>query len=169
MTAPISVPWHESWWDTFRRWVATMAKIVPPRPPATRLGGRLGFQEDRRNRVDQINDFLIKPTRVSGFQDILFTGDTVMQEVAVDVVFPVWFVDRPAMSFGAELERDILEEGNFPMISVVVVKWVKVSEEKSGGWFTGAQLAIVASGRKDERMTVHWQAEAKALRLVGEA
>lgn len=141
--------------------------MTRPMLPPVRLGSRLGFQEDRRQHVNSVNDQLIKPTRVSGFYEIAFQGTATTQEIAVDVEFPVWFVDRPGMSFSAELMRDILEPGNFPTISVVVVSWVKEHDVRpGGGLFTGCRLAIVASGRAGEEMIVHWQADAKAMNVV---
>lgn len=135
--------------------------------PPVRLGGALGFQEDRRQQVNRINDQLIKPTRVSGFYEIMFQGTATTQEIAVDVTFPVWFVDRPGMSFGAELLRDVIEAGNYPTISVVVITWTKVHDLRpGGGYFTGCRFAIVASGRVGEEMMVHWQADGKAMNVV---
>lgn len=140
------------------------------RVPATRLGGQLGHAEARRHDIQRIDDFLIKPTRVSGFYEIIFDGTSTAQEALLDVVFPVWFVDRPAMSFGGELVRDLVEDGNYPTISCVVVAWEKVNDLRpGGGYYSGATLAVVATGRMEERMIVHWQAEAKALRVTGSA
>lgn len=136
--------------------------------PATRLGGKLGHAEARRTDIQRVEDFLIKPTRVSGFYEIIFDGTSTAQETLVDVTFPVWFVDRPAMSFGGELVRDIVEVGNYPTISVVVIAWEKVNDLRpGGGYWAGATLAVVATGRLEERMIVHWQAEARALRVTG--
>lgn len=134
----------------------------------TRLGGSLGHLEARRHEVERINDFIIRPNKVSGFYEIKFVGTATNQELAVDVTFPVWFVDRPAMSFGAELMREILTDGSFPTISVVVVAWTKIHDIRpGGGYYTGARLAIVASGRAGEEMVVHWQADGKAINLTG--
>lgn len=128
----------------------------------------MGHFEHRRDQIERINDMLIKPTRVSGFQEIAFVGEETTQELLVDVVFPVWFVDIPAMSFGAHLVRDLVEEGFFPTVSVVVVGWTKAQEIRpGGGYFIGARLAVVASGREQDRMVIHWNAEAKALRIAG--
>jgi hypothetical protein len=126
--------------------------------------------EARRNEVNRVNDMLIKPNRVSGFYEVAFQGEETTQEALLDIVFPVWFVDRPAMSFCAELMRDIIEDGSYPTISVVVVSWTKTKDVRpGGGYFTGAQLAVVASGRVGEEMVVHWQADGKALNLTGTA
>lgn len=138
------------------------------RQPATRLGGKLGYLEARRADVERINEFTIKPNHVEGFYEIFFTGTAREQEIAVDVTFPVWFVDRPAFSFGGELMRDILEEGSFPTISAVVVGWTRVHELRpGGGLYTGARLAVVASGREGEQMILHWQMNGKALTHAG--
>lgn len=142
-----------------------MAQHIPA--PRHNLGGAMGHIEARRHMVERLNSFTVLPNRVSGFYEIFFQGTATEQEIAVDVVFPVWFVDKPSMSFGAELLRDLLTDGEFPTISVVVVAWTKTKEDHvGGGYFTGARLAIVASGREGEQMIVHWQADGKALAVV---
>jgi hypothetical protein len=142
--------------------------MAAPLAPPPRLGGKLGHLEARRSDVNRVNDFLIRPNRVSGFYEIFFTGTATTQEVALDVVFPVWFVDRPAMSFGGELLRDIVEAGSFPTISVVVTSWTKTYDVRpGGGYYTGCTFAVVVSGREGEEMIVHWQADGKALHLTG--
>lgn len=143
--------------------------------PTPHLSGRLGFLEQRRAEVERVNAMLIKPNHVAGFTEISFSvnedeieGSPVSQELLVDVTFPVWFVDKPSMSFGAELVRDLVEAGKYPTISVVVVRWRKEKEVRvGGGYFVGATLAIVASGRSGEQMIVHWQAEGKAVTVTG--
>ncbi len=131
----------------------------------SRIPGLLGI-ERRRADLGRIDDFTIKTTRVSGF--ILTEG---AGEGLHDLTFPVTFTERPSMSFGAELETNqFVEDLAFPTVSVVVVSWVKAMTDRVGGgvnapgWFTGAMLAIVTTGKNEQRMWIHWQAEGKALR-----
>lgn len=143
--------------------MADSSRITP-----SRLGGRLGYMEARRHDIERVQEFVIKPNRVSGFHEIAFVGTALTQEALIEIDFPVWFVDKPGISFSAELVRDIIEEGNFPTISVVVVSWKKAHDVRpGGGYFIGANIAVVASGREGEQMIVHWQAEGKALKLTG--
>lgn len=122
--------------------------------------------EARRRDLGRVEDFIIKPTRVTGF--VLTEG---AGEALHEVVFPVTFTERPSMSFGGELDVDeFVEALVFPTVSVVVVSWAKTMTDRVGGgtnapgWFAGAILAIVTSGKSGQRMWVHWQAEGKALR-----
>lgn len=136
-------------------------------PPLHRLAGQLGHQESRRADLQRIDDFVIKPTRVSG--EVLTEGTG---EALVDVPFPVWFAQKPSMSFGGELESPIMAEGFFPTVSVVVYQWIMSLDERlGGGYWTGARLAVVTMGTLAEdlvspqRMIIHWQAEGKAFRM----
>ncbi|MDQ6949847.1 MAG: hypothetical protein M3256_27255 [Actinomycetota bacterium] len=122
--------------------------------------------EQRRNDLGRLDEFSIKTTRVSGFQLVQKAG-----EVIVDVSFPVLFTERPAMSFGAHMDDGQVPEAlNLPTVSTVVLSWIKAHEERVGGgngtpgWFSGARLAIVTTGRADHKVWVHWQAEGKAVR-----
>lgn len=116
--------------------------------------------EYRRGEVERIIADQIAPTRVSGFELIQGAG-----EVAFDVHFPIWFVEKPAMSFGGELDdTQPLTEKKYPTVSVVVFRWEKkLTDRPGGGYFTGATLAVVTTGPNDLNMTVHWQAEGKAM------
>jgi hypothetical protein len=134
--------------------------MTPPRFP-----GLLAL-ERRRAELSRIDDFTIKTTRVHGF--VLTEG---AGEAAHEITFPVTFTERPSMSFGAELaDNEFVEDLSFPTVSVVVISWTKTMIDRVGGgldapgWFAGANLAIVTSGKSDQRVWVHWQAEGKALR-----
>lgn len=134
--------------------------MMPPRAPV------FSALERRRADLGRVDDFVIKTTRVTGF--VLTEG---AGEAAHDVEFPVTFTERPSMSFGGELaDNQFVEDLAFPTVSVVVISWIKSMTGRVGGgldapgWFVGASLAIVTSGKTDQRMWVHWQAEGKALR-----
>ncbi len=59
--------------------------------------------EQRRSTLINGEDAGIKPTRVSGFQIVVGEGET-----AVRVDFPVWYVEKPSMSFGGELAENVV-------------------------------------------------------------
>lgn len=116
--------------------------------------------ERRRADLDRLQSNAVQFNRVSGFELTEGVGET-----TIDVEFPVWFVHKPAMSFGGEMEvGESIEAEHFPTVSVVVVTWTKAQEDRvGGGWFIGARLAVVTTGRDGHKMWVHWQAEGKAL------
>jgi len=122
--------------------------------------------ERRRAEVNRIDAFAIKTTRVNGRQLVKGTG-----ELIVDVNFPVLFTELPSLSFGAHMEDgEVPEALNLPTVSTVVLSWLKTHEDRVGGglgmpgWFRGARLAIVTTGRTGHKVWVHWQAEGKAIR-----
>lgn len=86
-------------------------------------------------------------------------------ETTVDVTFPCWFIEKPALTFGAEVTDSIIEAGAFPTVSAVVVSWTMVHEQRlGGGYYTGCRLALVVSGRDGQRFSINWNAEGKAVR-----
>jgi len=124
--------------------------------------------EARRTDINRANDARIKPTHVSGFYEFSFQGPATTQELLVEVDFPCWFVDRPAFSYGNELQRDILVDGSYPQLAATVVSWKRVHEIRpGGGYWTGATFAVVASGREGDAMILHWQMDAKAMQIPG--
>lgn len=126
-----------------------------------RFRGPLGFQKAGASDASRVDAFLIKPTSVTGRELINGVG-----EVLVDVSFPVWFTERPNVSFGGELDtNDSPTDTQFPTVSVVVVAWQMKKEERlGGGYFIGCNLAVVTGGRKDNRIWVHWRAEGAAMK-----
>lgn len=115
--------------------------------------------EQRRGTISRIHDVTVKLHRTSGFVTVQDPG-----EVALDVHFPLWYVERPGMSFGGELaDGHSAEATNFPTVSVVVLRWLKQTRGDIGQWFTGATLGIVTTGREGHKMIVHWHAEGKAM------
>lgn len=113
--------------------------------------------EQRRTSLYRVDRNSIKPTRVSGFETTVGAG-----EVAVGVEFPIWFAERPVMSFGAELEAgQFMEDLKYPTVSVVVAEWTIKYPERGGGFYLGCVLACVTTGKADQRVIVHWSAEGK--------
>jgi hypothetical protein len=96
---------------------------------------------------------------VSGF--ILCNG---AGELQIEVNFPVRFVEKPAMTFGGELDvNQPVEAGNFPTISVVVTRWILEELDELRTYFVGASLAVVSTGVANQRMWGHWTATGAAL------
>lgn len=115
--------------------------------------------EQRRAEIGRVQDTTVKLHRNTGFVTVQDPG-----EVALDVNFPIWFVERPGMAFGGELaEGHSAEETNFPTVSVVVLRWITKTRGDLSTWWTGATLGIVTTGREGHKMVVHWHAEGKAM------
>jgi hypothetical protein len=129
-------------------------------PAVRRFAGPNGFAKAKDSDTDRIDKFLIKPTSVTGRELTLNAG-----EVLIDITFGLWFVERPCMTFGGELDaNDFVEALKFPTVSGVVVEWVmKQSERLGGGYYVGARIAAVTTGRVEQRVWVHWRAEGKAM------
>jgi hypothetical protein len=88
-------------------------------------------------------------------------------EVSVDVNFPVRFIERPSLSFGGELDGNHFPEaGNYPTVSVVVARWTKdlIDTTRDEGFYSGATLMVVTTGKSDQKMIVHWQMSGRAFK-----
>jgi hypothetical protein len=147
-------------------------RYVRKAPP--NLDTLFGPLEQRRGDIERIREFGIRPHRVHGFHEFtLDLADGALQCDIGEIDFPVWFVERPAFSFGAEtvdemLAEEIPELEYPPSVSVVVVGWkYALNERPGGGYYTGAKLAITASGRPGEAFLIHWQADGQALVYAG--
>lgn len=90
-------------------------------------------------------------------------------EGLVDVKFPNEYIEKPALSFGGELDAgQTLTAGAFPTISIIVAKWL-MNKKPNNSYFAGATLAIVTTGPADQVVITHWQAEGKAMSNPGDA
>lgn len=114
----------------------------------------------RHREADRIEEFLTKNTSVFGRVLVKGAG-----EVVVTVDFPIWFIERPNFSFGGELaEGDFIKEKSFPTVSGVIEEWVMKKEQRlGGGYFTGAKIIVVTTGKIDQNVWLHWRFEGKAL------
>lgn len=125
------------------------------RPPPT--GAPLEARRGATNRVDSLTG---RVHTIQGFFDVDGAG-----EALLDVNFPVWFMERPLFTFGAEMrDGNALETGKYPTISVVVLRWAFKDFPDGVSYFAGATLVVVALGTDAQSMLVHWQVEGKALR-----
>lgn len=115
--------------------------------------------EQRRADLERVESMTVKDHVVTGLVEVSGAG-----EVAIDVNFPVWFVERPSTYFGGELaDGHSPTETDFPTISVMVLRWAKETRGL-GEYWTGATLGIVTTGDADHQVIAHWHMEGKALR-----
>lgn len=131
--------------------------IIPPN--TLRPAPRAPFSpfESRRSDIDRQDASSVGNHRITGFLTVINAG-----EVAVDVIFPLWFVEKPAFSFGAELAEGFSAVAlNMPTVSCVVLRWAKELRDMATYW-TGATLAVVTTGAEDHQMVIHWHMEGKA-------
>ena len=134
-------------------------RVQVPAAPTVTNAQTVRALEQRRGELGRVGDMSVKLHRCTGFVTVQDAG-----EVALDVYFPVHYVERPGMSFGGELaEGHSPEETNFPTVSVVVLRWIKQKRGEMSEWFVGANLGIVTTGREAHQMIVHWHAEGKAM------
>lgn len=104
-------------------------------------------------------DSVVKLHRATGFVTVQGTG-----EASLDVYFPVWYVERPGISFGCELDAGhSAVEGSFPTASVVVGRWITETRGDLSTWYRGAHLLIVTTGTEGHQVIIHWHAEGKAM------
>lgn len=129
-----------------------------------RFRGPLGFQKALQSDREQIEAFRVKPTSVSGRE--LVKQETRAGEALIDISFPVWFTEIPCMTFGGELAAgDFVQDRRYPTISVIVVEWTKKQADRiGGGYYVGARVAVVTTGKTGQQIWAHWRAEGKAMR-----
>lgn len=102
-------------------------------------------------------------TRLTG--ELLFKGSG---EKRVPVNFSAPFTEKPLMTFGAEIQSgDLMTDGQFPTISVIVSKWITFDRPPSSRLFTGCELAIVTTGPETQKMIVYWCMDGPAVTNFG--
>jgi hypothetical protein len=116
-------------------------------------------QQQRERDVDRIHTMTGKVFRLSGFISLDGPGETL-----ANVVFPVTFQEIPAVSSSYHLaDNEILESGNFPVVSVGVKSWVFTEPVPGTRFYTGATMIVVALGHAGMKAVAHYQFEGKAL------
>jgi len=122
--------------------------------------GPSGVFKQFQSEEMRVNEFLTKPTSVTGRELTMNAG-----EVIIPITFGVWFIERPNVTFGGELDDgDFVEAGAFPTVSGVIVRWTRQKPERNnGGYFVGAEVCCVTTGRDEQRIWLHWRAEGKAM------
>lgn len=133
------------------------APTPKPRPPT------VAPLEARRGAAARLDSLSGKVHTIMGFFDLINAG-----EALIDVNFPVWFLQRPLVHFGAEMaEGQVLTAGAYPTISLVVHRWTMKDYPNNVSYFAGATLVAVSTGVDDQRLIVHWSATGVALRNPG--
>jgi len=125
------------------------------------IAQRQGRKASERARLE---DSMARSQIISG--EFLMAG---VGEVSKDVVFPAKFIEKPLLSFGAELHGNSSPTvGAFPTVSVVIGGWnIEVpgetnQETPDRKYFVGATLLVVTTGT-DESMFVHWHMSGVAI------
>jgi len=120
---------------------------------------RSGLNAEATTRRSQ-NDFQATATTVTGQFRVNGQG-----EAQIDVTFPAKFVEKPMLSFGAEvIEGDSQVPGFMPWANVCVLHWVTKESPPTGRLYMGARLGVVSGGVSFQKMMIHWTFSAKALK-----
>lgn len=119
--------------------------------------------ERRRGELVRNTNIRAAPHVIPGFKELLGAG-----EILIEVTFPVRFIQIPVFTYGASLAPGTqLVDGSYPVVSAVVAYWqvkrLDEGEEVSREHFTGAELAVTASGPTDQRLLLNWQFSGMAL------
>ena len=123
-----------------------------------------------QNFQSQINAGNVDRKGQSGFQATAtaVTGQFRVNgqgEAQIDVTFPTRFVEKPILSFGAELiEGDSQVPGFMPWANVCVLSWTTKESPPQGRLYLGARLGVVSGGVSFQKMMVHWSFNGKALK-----
>ncbi len=132
---------------------------------------RRKFQDDRAKGLssgERIAAALPTDSSVEG----MFLVDGAGESLKL-VNFPVRFIQRPSFTTGGEMHLDSRVVGStFPTMSCVVNDWLLDPPEPtdySKVYFVGAQLAVVTTGPRTQRMWIHWRASGKAIVNPGNA
>lgn len=116
--------------------------------------------EQRRGEVQRVDQAGAQWFHVTGEVDINDVGAAV-----VDVLFPVFFVDKPRFSFGSELgPGEPYVAGSMPTCTITVLNWDTRARPDGTFVFAGATLCIVSAGTQGQSMTAFWHMEGVALR-----
>lgn len=120
--------------------------------------------ETRRIDVARINDVQAKVTSIVG--KVVVGPDP--GEATINVPFPIWYVEEPNVSFGAELyPNSPLVPGRFPTCDAMVLNWELKEPDGVGAgrkYWIGATLLVVTTGVTGQRIYVHYRMEGVALR-----
>jgi hypothetical protein len=79
-------------------------------------------------------------------------------EKRVPIDFPIAFSEKPLITFGAEVqEGDVIVDGFFPTVSVIVSRWITVENPPFSRIYRGCELAVVVTGAPTQKVIVQWQ------------
>lgn len=120
----------------------------------------LGVKTRRADaQIKNQDDFAARIHVISGQFNVQGAG-----ELVKDIAFPVTFVEKPLLAFGGALDdNQAIVAGNFPTISVVVLKYKEGVSQAASSSFSGASLIVVVTGVEDQSVWVHWSFTGMAL------
>jgi hypothetical protein len=114
-----------------------------------------------RFRNSAKNQQLSQGTAAAAAGQTTLTGEFLLKnagEKRVPIDFPVAFSEKPLITFGAEVqEGDVIIDGYFPTVSVIVSKWITRENPPFSRLYIGCELAIVTSGAPTQKLIIHWQ------------
>lgn len=114
---------------------------------------QVGVTQHRNNSDAQSKqDFVSRPYVVHG-QFLMENAGELLR----DLSFPIMFIEKPLFTFGGALEdNQAIEDGNFPTVSAVVVRWNVELRGDQTYLYRGCSLAAVTTGVSDQRMWINW-------------
>lgn len=118
------------------------------------LARQVNVQQHRQSSDSQSKtDFESRPIILQG--EFLVEGEG---EVLRAVSFPIFFAQKPHLTFGGSLEENQqLIAGSFPTVSVVSANWVVEKRGTQTYLYKGCDLAVVVTGaRGAQKMWVNW-------------
>jgi len=131
--------------------------------------GRASAERLRRSLNDQqaaaegLNDMAGGATTLTGEFLLKSSG-----EKKVVLNFPIEFTDKPILSFSAEIpEGDEIVDGNFPMVSALISRWITREKPPFSRTFVGCELAIVATGPSTQKMIFYWIFNGNTITNIG--
>lgn len=83
-------------------------------------------------------------------------------EAFKDINFPCMFVEKPALTSGGEVDPWVPVSGNYPWCSAMAGGWVTVQKGQATYW-VGCRVILVVGGSADQKSTIHFHVEGKAL------
>lgn len=112
-----------------------------------------------------------------GLQDIAggstrLTGEFLLKssgEKKIVLNFPVAFTDKPILTFSGEIpEGDVIVPGDFPMLSVLVSKWITRDVPPLSRVFIGCELALVVTGPSTQKLIIYWALDGNTIVNIGD-
>lgn len=122
----------------------------------TDVGGAMDGRDDDRERIRRGQAQYLK---VTGEVECDQPGEGV-----INVLFPVYFTEKPRFSYGLELlPGQALVAGQFPRCSATVMRWGQRGRDDGSFVYSGAALSISTEGPTGQVLVVQWHMEGMAL------
>ena len=132
--------------------------------------GRASAERLRRSLNDQ-------QAFVEGLNDVAggittLTGEFLLKssgEKKIVLNFPVAFTDKPILGFSGEIpEGDEIVDGDFPIVSAIVSRWITRENPPFARTFVGCELAIVVTGPSTQKMIFFWSMSGNTIVNIGD-